>query len=167
VGDLRIFVSFQVVQHDDFSLLDRELAQNGFQLDRLRQFGRARIGKFTGFFEGELEALAPQCLKELPVRDLVEPGPKRRALPKGVQTAPGLEERFLGQVLRRLRAPREIQQIPVDAGVVLLHELAARVGIPAPDPLDEQGVRGRGRLRLLCSLERAVVQGHVRRLPVT
>src|SRR5262249_37472993 len=116
-----------------------------------RQFVRARIGKFNGVCEGELEALAPQRLKELPVRDPVEPGPKGRPLAKRVQTAPGLEERFLGQVLRRLRTPREIQQIPIDAGVVLLQELAARMGIPAPDRLEERGVRGRGRLRLLCS----------------
>ena len=145
-ADLLAGVALQVVQHHQLSSFHGQPRDQHPQLDTLRPRGCVRRGDLADLVQAGLGALPPQRLEELPVGDAMQPGPQRRSLVKGVETAPGLEERLLGQVLGGLGATGEIEQVAIDGRVVVPHEAVAGLGVAGPQPFDKPGISGRQRI---------------------
>src|SRR5262245_45989886 len=73
----------------------------------------------------------------------MEPASQRPPSLKRIEAAPALQECLLGQILRHLRLPGEIEQIAIDGAVVLADKAVTRLDIPGADLLQETGIRVR------------------------
>jgi hypothetical protein len=72
----------------------------------------------------------------------MQPGAQRPAVIKPVQALPGSNESVLREILGLIRAPRQPQQVPVDARIVRAEKLMAGRGVADPELLDEPGIMG-------------------------
>src|SRR5438034_2101578 len=95
LSDLLAVIALQIVQHHDFSLLNRQLPDHLAQLGSLCPPGASWLGELRDLIQGRLRLLTAQSAQKLPVGDPVQPGPQRAALIKGIQVAPGPDERLL------------------------------------------------------------------------
>ena len=77
------------------------------------------------------------------MRDTMQPDPERGTPFERIEPAPGVEERFLGQVLSHLRTSREVEQVAIDVGVVVAGELVPGLRIALPQLLDQPRFRRR------------------------
>jgi hypothetical protein len=128
---------FSVMQRDDLSLGDRQPANGLAQLDRLRPPGETRRRGVCDLLQGGIGSLVPERSEELPVGDPVEPEAQGCPTLEALHPAPGPHEGLLGQILRRVPAPGEKEQVVVDVGVVVADKASAGLGISAADLLDE------------------------------
>src|SRR5205814_1803265 len=101
------------------------------------------------------------CPEKLPAGDLVQPEPEWGALLELIEMAPGLQECLLGQVLSGLAVSSEVEQVAVDAWIVVTDEAVSRLGI-ADAKLDEEvSIDLRQRAILRPAAERGSLFGHV------
>src|ERR1043166_8779661 len=93
--------------------------------------------------------------------DPTQPDAQGRTHDEAIETTPGMQERLLCQILCHVPSSGEIQEVAVDAGIVLTDEAAAGLGVTLPELLDQQRVGGERPSVVRRARESGFVRTHV------
>src|SRR5262249_14677732 len=93
--------------------------------------------------------------------DPVQPEWQRGSSLELIEVPPGPQEGLLGQVFRGLAVAGEIEEVAIDAGIVLLNETVARRRIALAQSIQELGFRCRRGAVPSCVLLLRLAPAHV------
>jgi hypothetical protein len=160
LGDLAATVTCQIGEEHHLLLFLGQLAQEHPQLRILGPDAGVWVREFCGFLQRGHCSLAASVPQELAASDRMQPEPERGAPLELVQVPPGLHERLLGQVFRRLPMAGQVEQVAIDRRIVVADESVSRLTITVAKLGQEVSIGFRRRAILCSTRERNLVFGH-------